>query len=385
MKLNNVVVYLVLFLILNIAFSTAYAADQDKSETPDKKFKIINEVWRSPFKSQAKTGTCWSFSTTSFLESEAHRLGRGDFELSQMFNAYYAYLEKAQRNSRMHGSGVFAQGGLSHDVIYIIDKYGAVPLSEYSGLPSGGERHNHRELFKMVQGIMNSVIESGENHDLSSEWHDGNLHSKWLDNIADVIENHLGVIPSTIQYNGREMTPKQFSEDVLDLPLTDYVEVTSYSYLPYYATGELQLRDNWLHYDDFYNVRIDDFIRIMDHSLENGYSLVLDLHILNSHYTSKKGYCELEPELEDGVIDQDARDTMLENWKTVDQHLVHCIGLAKDEDGKIFYFTKDSVDSVDDSYKSLEYFSENFLRAKCLFFMVHKDGLPDDILTKLGL
>lgn len=374
-----------MLVVLIIAAAGTAAADKKEGDATAKQFKIIKEVWRTPFKSQGETGTCWSFSTTSFLESEAHRLGRGDFELAPMFFAYYAYLEKAQRNARMHGSGVFAQGGLAHDVIYIIDKYGAVPLSDYTGLSSADRRHDHREMFKMLKGIMNSVIDSGENHVLSSRWTGGTLHSKWLGDMADVIDNHLGVIPDAIQYEGRQLTPKQFSREALSLPLAEYIEITSYSYLPFDGTGELQLRDNWLHYDDCYNVRIDDFIRILDHALENGYSMVFDLHITNEHYTSKKGYCELDPELEDGVIDQDERDTMLENWKTVDQHLVHCIGLAEDEDGKKFYYTKDSVDAKDGSYKDLEYFSENFVRAKCLFFMVHKNGVPKDIRERLGL
>jgi C1A family cysteine protease len=58
---------------------------------PDAKaFEVISKVWTTPFKSQGRTATCWSFSTTSFLESEAHRLGRGDFELSPVFTVYHA-------------------------------------------------------------------------------------------------------------------------------------------------------------------------------------------------------------------------------------------------------------------------------------------------------
>jgi len=376
---------IVLALLIALFIPAGTAAAQKEKNAPGKKFEIIEEVWRTPFKSQGETGTCWSFSTISFLESEAHRLGRGDFELSQMFIAYRAYLEKALRNERLHGKGVFAQGGLSHDVIYIIGKYGAVPLADYTGLLPGRERHNHREMFKMLNGIMNSAVDSGEDHVLSSEWIDGKLHSEWLEDMDDVLKNHMGTIPEMIAYGGREMTPKEFADDVLDLPLEDYIEVTSYSYLPFNGKGELLLPDNWLHHDDYYNVRIDDFIRILDYAVSNGYSLVLDLHIINEHYTSKKGYCELDGDMENGVIDQDARDTMLENWKTVDQHLEHCIGLARDEDGKKFYYVKDSVDAADDSYKPLEYFSENFLRAKCLFVMVHKDGVPEDIREKLGL
>ncbi|MFH1754784.1 MAG: C1 family peptidase, partial [Candidatus Latescibacterota bacterium] len=163
-------IFLSLLILSLVVLPEVHASAKNKRNISTKRFKIVHEVWRTPYKSQGRTGTCWSFSTTSFLESEAHRLGRGDFELSQMFAAYHAYLEKAQRYARMHGSGVFAQGGLPHDVIYLIDKYGTVPLSHYSGLPAGDDRHNHREMFKILKGVMSSVIQSGDDLDLSSKW-----------------------------------------------------------------------------------------------------------------------------------------------------------------------------------------------------------------------
>ncbi|NIM20325.1 MAG: hypothetical protein GTO51_08860 [Candidatus Latescibacteria bacterium] len=372
-------------LLCSIAYSDAGTAVQEQEQAPKKEFTIIKEVWRTPYKSQGKTGTCWSFSTTSLLESEAYRLGRGELELSQIYIAYHAYLEKAQRNVRMHGHGVFKQGGLPHDVIHIMKKYGTVRLTDYSGLLPGDAAHNHREMYKLLNGVMKSVVEVGKGENLSSKWIDGKLSSRWLDDMKDILDNHTGPVPKSIQYKGRKMTPKEFADEVLALPYDDYIEVTSYSFLPLYGTGELTIQDNWLHYSNYYNVKIDQFIGIIDHALENGFSLVFDLHTTTELYKSKKGYCELEPELEAGVIDQDARDTMLENWRTFDQHLVHGVGIAKDEKGKKFYFTKDSVGPEDGPYKSLEYFSENYIRAKALFIMVHKDGLPRDIRKKLGI
>ncbi len=362
----------------------AVTAPED-TDLPQKEFTTVTEVWRTPYKPQHKTGTCWSFSTVSFLESEAYRLGKGEFELSQIYNAYYAFLEKAQRNARMHGSGVFQDGGLPHDVIYIMKKYGAVPLSDYRGLLPGEIEHDHREMSKILRGVMDSVIKIGKDDQLSSEWTDGELHSKWLEDMRDILDNHIGAVPETIKYKGRRMTPVQFADEVLELPLNDYIEVTSYSFLPLYGKGELTIRDNWLHYDDFYNVTIDDYIRILDHAFDNGYSVVFDLHTTREMYTSLKGYCELDAKLKGDIIDQDTRDTMLENWSTVDQHLVHGVGIAKDENGKRYYKTKDSVGEEMGDYRSLDYLSENFVRAKALFFMIHKDGLPKDIRSRLGI
>ncbi len=361
------------------------ASEENEAKPPEKSFTVVEEVWRTPYKSQGKTGTCWSFSTTSFLESEAHRLGRGDLELSPMFTVYHVYLEKAQRDARMHGSGVFKQGGLPHDVVYIMREHGAVPRSDYTGLLQGEENHNHREMYEILRGIQVAVIKAGEKGNLSGKWVGGDLQSRWLEDMRDVLENHLGPIPETINYKGRKMTPKQFADEVLALPFDDYIEVTSYSHLPLYGTGELTLTDNWLHYDNYYNVKLDDFVRTIDHALENGYSLVFDLHTTKALYESCKGYAELDPDLEKSTIDQDTRDTMLENWSTKDQHLVHGVGLAKDETGKRFYYTKDSVGPEQGPYKSIEYLSENFIRAKALFIMVHKDGLPKDVKKKLGI
>ncbi len=358
------------------------AIGQVEEESPPKTFTVVTEVWRTPFKHQYRSNACWSFSTALFLESETHRLGKGEFELSQMFIAYYAFLEKAQVYARMHGEGVFHAGGVAHDAVYIVKKYGVVPLRDYSGQLEAEQ--NHREMQKILKGIMDSVIELGENGNLSSSWIDGELHSRWLDDVRDVLDNHMGPVPETIEYNGRVMTPKQFAGEVLALPYDDYIEVTSYSFLPFYSSGALTIADNWLRYDGFYNVTIDDYIRILDYAFENGFSVVFDIHVTRELYASHQGYAGIDPDLEEDIIDQDARDTMLEDWSTFDQHLVHGVGIARDNDGERFYMTKDSVDE-EGKYRPIDYLSENFVRAKALFFMIHKDGLPKDIRRKLGV
>ncbi len=365
--------------------SAALEKEKKKSELPDKKFKVLTEIWRTPAKSQGKTGTCWCFSTTSFIESEVHRLGRGDFELSEMFTVYHAYLEKALRYVRLHGKSRFSQGGLCHDVVYIMKKYGTVRDSDYSGLKPGKMMHKHNEMGRVAAGMVEGVIKSGGKKELSSKWTDGKLLSNWLNALRGLLDSYLGKVPEMIEYKGRKMTPKQFSDEVLALPFDDYIEVTSYSYLPFYTTGELLVPDNWMHYRNYYNVKLDDFVRIIDHALERGYSLAFDLHLTEKDYKSLKGYAIVQADSEGVVVRQDMRDTMFEDWRTSDVHLVHAVGIAKDEEGKKFYMTKDSVTSDVGPYKSLEYFSENYVRAKALSYMIHKDGLPNDIRKKLGI
>jgi bleomycin hydrolase len=365
--------------------STALENEKKKSELPDKKFKVLTEVWRTPAKSQGKTGTCWCFSTTSFLESEAHRLGRGDFELSEMFTVYHVYLEKALRYVRLHGKNRFGQGGLCHDVVYIMKKYGIVRDSDYSGLKPGETMHKHNEMERVAAGMMEGVVKSGEKKELSSKWIDGRLSSNWFNALCGLLDSYLGKVPKMIEYKGRRISPKQFSDEVLALPFDDYIEITSYSYLPFYKTGELLVPDNWMHCKNYYNVKLNDFVRIIDHALERGYSLVFDLHLTKEDYESLKGYGVVKADSEGVVVSQDMRDTMFEDWRTSDVHLVHAVGIAEDEEGKKFYTTKDSVTSDVGPNKSLEHFSENYVRAKVLSYMINKNGLPDDIREILGI
>jgi bleomycin hydrolase len=350
-----------------------------------KQLTVRTELWRTPYKPQGQTGMCWAFSTTSFLESELKRLGRGEFELSQAFIAYHAYLEKSRRYVYRQGGGVFGQGGLPHDVLHVMRKYGAAPLESYSGLLEGNRQHAHNEMFAILNGVLEGVIASGNKGNLSGKWVGGELKSLWLDDFRDILDNHLGVPPRSFKHGGRALTPQQFADQVLALPYDEYVEITSYSYLPLNARGELALHDNWLHYGGYYNVALDDLIAIIDHAIETGYSLVFDLHTTSGLYKSLSGHAELAEDLEKSGIDTDARDTMLENWSTVDVHLVHCVGIAADENGKKYYLIKDSWGADEGPYEDLEYLSENFVRAKALFIMVHKDGLPSGVKKKLGI
>ena len=380
--------YIFIFFLSISLFAQESVINSSDKDLTTKKFEVIKEVWTTPFKSQGETGTCWCFSTTSFLESEAHRLGRGDIEISQMFTVYYSYIEKAQRHIRSHTENPFRDGGLSHDVIYMIEKYGAVPRSNYIGNKDAENKYDHREMYKALSGMLNGISTAGKITPLGGQLKEGQFRWHWLNGLEGLLDAYLGKPPESVLYSGKNYAPRQFANEVLNLPLHDYIEITSYSLLPFYSSGELLLPDNWLHYSKFYNVPLDDFMRIIDHSLENGFSLCADLHVTSDELKSKKEYLLGHDEEKATKITQSERDIMLDNWRTEDIHLEHLIGIAEDEMGTKFYKAKDSMSSEDGNigpYYNKEYLSENFVKSRILFIMVHKDGLPDDIAAKLGI
>jgi bleomycin hydrolase len=73
-------------------------------------FRTEVELERTPVLSQGRTGTCWSFATTSFLESEVLRLHGERVDLSEIHTVYWGYVEKALRFVRLHGKAQFSEG-----------------------------------------------------------------------------------------------------------------------------------------------------------------------------------------------------------------------------------------------------------------------------------
>ena len=58
----------------------------------------VKSIKTTPVKNQAATGTCWSFATTSFMETELLRMGKGEYDLSEMFIVRQKYFNQAERS-----------------------------------------------------------------------------------------------------------------------------------------------------------------------------------------------------------------------------------------------------------------------------------------------
>ena len=59
-------------------------------------FKTVKENPITTVKNQSSSGTCWSFSGVGLLESELIRMGKGTFDLSEMYIVRNNYEDKAK-------------------------------------------------------------------------------------------------------------------------------------------------------------------------------------------------------------------------------------------------------------------------------------------------
>ncbi|MCB0851274.1 MAG: aminopeptidase, partial [Bacteroidetes bacterium] len=223
-------------------------------------FNIEKNISATEVKDQAGSGTCWSFSTCSFLESELMRMGKGSFNLSEMFVVNRIYLEKAELYIRMQGNGRFSEGGTFHDVNNTFKNYGIVPESVYSGMVNGATRHNHSELDAVMAKMVELYVERGEK-----------ISPLWKAGIQSILDTYLGKTPETFEYEGKTYTPKSFAAS-LEINVDDYIEFSSFTHHPYYEKFILEIPDNW-DWNRVYNLPLDELMEVVDHALENDFTV----------------------------------------------------------------------------------------------------------------
>ncbi|WP_206610994.1 C1 family peptidase [Mariniphaga sediminis] len=400
----KIIWYHLLATMFVVSFSLPAIAGDETKKDPWV-FEDIMELPAMPVEDQHRSGTCWSFSTLSFLESEMLRLGKDPVNLSEMFIVWHTYSEKALKHVRVHGSLNFSAGGAFHDVTNMISEYGVVPESVYTGLKYGEEKHVHGEMDRVLLEYVNAVVEN-KNRKLSTAWHDAYIQ---------ILDTYLGELPQKFNFEGKEYTPLSFARNYLGLNMNDYVEITSYTHHPFYSKFILEVPDNWS-WDEVYNVPMNEMEEIINHSLNNGYTVAWAADVSEKGFASgNKGVAVLPaapeldmndaeisrwedlpererenelyklekpvPELE---VTQEMRQIAFDNYQTTDDHGMHIIGLAKDKRGQIFYKVKNSWGDYN-KYKGYFYVSKPYVNYKTMCIMVHKDAIPPNIREKLNL
>ncbi|MFT4682456.1 MAG: bleomycin hydrolase, partial [Flavobacteriales bacterium] len=275
MKLNRIL----LGLAATATFATsAFAQDTIRNrEDGEYFFTIVKNLDANPVESQDRTGTCWSFSTLSYLESELLRTGKGKHILSEMYIVRKAYEDKAVNYVRMNGHFNFGAGGAFQDIPYVIKKYGIVPQVEYIGREYGGEKHNHAEMDDILKATMEVVVKNPQK----------TLTKSWKKAVSGILDAYLGEEPETFTYEGKEYTPASFADE-LGLNMDDYVSLTSYTHHPFYTKFNLEIPDNWA-FGLSYNVPLDDITRVMDHAINTGYTFAWGADVSEKGFSFKNG------------------------------------------------------------------------------------------------
>ena len=391
-----------------LAGMAAGANAQDKSASTDKNVPVFTTVKANPItsiKDQNRSGTCWAYSTLSFLESEILKKTGKTYDLCEMFIANKDYMDRAILTVRMHGDSQFSQGGSFSDVLTIMREDGICPESAMPapGTLTGDSLANFDEFFG-VMGPYVAAVSKSKAKKISQQWRKG---------LQGIIDAYLGECPEKFVYEGKEYTPKTFAES-LGINLDDYVSITSFTHHPFYTQFAIEVQDNW-RWKPSYNVPMDEMMRIIDNAINEGYTIAWGGDVTEDGFTRKGlgmaydvkkarsmagtdadrlfklSATEKRSKLDSLGVDapeivptQEMRQEAYDNWETTDDHGMHLYGIAKDKNGNIFYMVKNSWGEYGD-YKGTWYMSKNFVAYKTMNFMVNKNAIPKDIRKKLGI
>lgn len=331
-------------------------------------FKVF---WHNPPISQGVTGTCWDFSTTSFFETEIYRLRGEEIKLSELYTAYWEFVEKAKRFIQERGDSYFAEGSEGEAVKLNWKRYGSMPAKVYSGLLEGQPNHDHRKLFKEMNSYLASVKSM-------NAWNE----KENIETIKAILNHYLGKPPEAFKYKGKEYNPKEFFKEVINLNMDNYVEFLSTIKYPYYTKIEFEVPDNWWHSKNYYNIPLKEFMELIKNSVRNGYSVALGGDVSESGYNAHTDAAMIPSyDIPSENIDEYAREFRFANKTTTDDHGIHVVGYTE-KYGEDWYLIKDSGSgSRNGKAKGYYYYHKDYVKLKMLSFMVHKD-MAKETLSK---
>ena len=395
-------------LLVAVAMTSVYAQKKGKkvAERPEGyQFTVVKENPVTPVKNQANSGTCWSYSTISFLESEAIKNGApADIDLAEMYPVWNGYADKAEKFVRLDGFLNYEQGSSFGDVIYTLKHYGMVPQKEMEGLNYGEPMNKHGELCAVLKAYVNAVNKK-PNRTLSTAWHKG---------LTGILDAYLGECPEKFTVDSKEYTPQTYAKEYLKLNADDYVSITSFTHHPFYTQFAIEVPDNW-RWDLSYNVPMEEMMQIFDYAIENGYTVAWGSDVSEQGF-SRNGL-GIVPDVEANkkeagsdearwigkspaeknaamnnqdapgkelVITQEMRQAGYDNKTTTDDHGMHIYGIAKDQNGTKYYMVKNSW-GPSGKYKGVWYVSVPFVQYKTMNIVVNKNAIPAAIREKLGL
>lgn len=337
--------------------------DMTELERPAGPEAFATRSWHLPPTPQYRTGTCWSFATTSFMESEIHRLSGREIKLSEMWTAYWEYVNKARGYVATRGRSHFSEGSQAAALLRVYREHGVVPRAAYEGVLAEDGRFDHDLMERRMREFLQWCRDTGF-------WDEDFI----VDTIRRIMDLTMGRPPETVLWEGSEITPRAFLDEVCGLDPDAYVSLVSTLSLPFWSRGSYDVPDNWWHDESYINVPLDVFYAVVRDTAAAGESLVFGGDV------SEPGLWGLEDvaivpsfDIPGEYIDQDAREMRFYNRTSTDDHLVHVVGFTE-LGGHDWFLIKDSNrSSRAGRHEGYYFFRDDYIKLKLLALTVHRD------------
>jgi len=342
---------------------------QPSAEAGSPKIALVNSVPCTAVKDQSQSPTCWAFGTNSLFESDLMKKYNKEMNLSEMFIARYAYIDKANEYLASGGKTYFAGGGQFHDVIRVIDKFGLVPEEIYSGKAGKYSNHDHTGMDTAISRFVRPLLQTGKKK----------LNEKEITQLNDTLDKYLGKLPQLFCYQQKEFNPVTFAKEELCFQ-DQYVELMSFMDQPLYKKCLLEDKFNWAG-DSLYNISLQDMQMVVDTALAKGWSVGWEGDVTEPGFNFYNGYAVVP----DSAFNfEEKRQGDFKTEKTVRDHMLHLVGAGLDENNNKWYYLKNSWGTWMSKYHGFLYMQENYFKLKTMIMMVNKEALPQELKQKLG-
>lgn len=390
-------------LLISALFITASLFAQDKVKVGAYELTPIIDNASTCVKDQHRSSTCWSFCSIGLLENDILKAGKGTYNLSEMWIVRNNYYKRVIKYVRMHGKLHLGGGSSLGDVVTIGGEFGLVPEEAYPGNMYGkvSDGHVHAELDAVLLAFANTIVKN-RNKELSTAWKNA---------LNGILDAYFGVRPEKFTYKNVEYTPKSFAQ-AIGFNADDYVCMASYTQYPYFSYFALEVPDSWSN-APIYNIPFETLQVLMQDVIKDGYSiswaadldkgfkhskglaLYPDVDVKNMDNSErdrwekmtakeKTSIYDYETVVKEKMVTADEFQTMYDNYDTTDDHGMLMTGLFEDQNGTVFFKTKNSW-NVDSDQKGWLYVSAPYARAKTVAVLFNKKALDKKTLKALKL
>lgn len=351
-----------------ISVSVFSIAQQIKTEKHS--LNIIYNVPCTPVKDQYMSSTCWSFAGNSFFESELIKKGKNNIDLSEMYTARLAWLQKIRLHLQKNGLNCLTPGGQFHNIQWVIKNYGMVPESVYKGRPNGEINHDHAALDTAMTRFVAKLVKSRKKEPVAADW-------KYIN---DLLDRYLGKLPESFTINGKQYTPVSYLKNYLAFNPDDYMEIMSFTHHPFYKPAVFENKYNYS-FDKYMNVPLNEFEAITDNALSNGYTVLWNGDVTDEGFAFNNASAFLPDTFGNKTLSRQL--TFADSTSYMD-HMMHITGLTKDENGHKWYYVKNSWGKINDLNGYL-LMDENYFLIKTAAIVVNKNAIPSAIRKKMNL
>ena len=341
--------------------------DISNIERPEGPGAFGAQAWHFPPTPQYLTGSCWSFSSTSFIESEIHRNSGQEIKLSEMWTVYWEFVNKARGYVATRGESYFDHGSQTAALLKVYREHGVVPRADYEGVLDEDGRFDHNLMEERMNEFLDWCNDQGF-------WDEEFI----IDTIRGILDLTMGRPPETTTWNGREVTPKAFLDEICGIDPDDYVGFISTLSVPFFTRGSYNVPDNWWYDTGYYNVPLDTWYEVARSTATAGHSLVI------GGDTSEPGIWGLQDvaivptfDIPGAYIDQDSREFRFINKSSTDDHTIHMVGITQVGDHDWFLIKDSNRSSRLGSHKGYYFYRDDYVKLKMLVITVHRDRVTE--------